>query len=327
MNRPQVLITRRIAPLVSPALWQQLEQQATLITNPTDAVWSPSTLQARAAPCHALISCITEKIDASLLAAAPYLAFIANVAVGYNNIDIAACQARGIQVSNTPNVLTEATADHAWALLLAAARRLTEADRFIRRGQWQPSQPWALDMFLGADIHHRTLGIYGMGRIGAAIAQRAQGFAMRVQYHNRQPSKHAPVGVEYVSREKLLAHSDFVVVAVPYTRESHHLLGHAEFLQMPRHAVLVNIARGGVIDDAALAHALQTQQIAAAGLDVFEGEPTINPDLVALENVVLTPHIGSATRTARQAMAELAIHNVLDWLAGQTPRTVVIHQA
>ncbi|HEY2186950.1 MAG TPA: D-glycerate dehydrogenase, partial [Caldimonas sp.] len=242
-------------------------------------------------------------------------------------IDVAACTARGVSVSNAPGVLTETTADFGFALLMATARRITESERFLRRGEWTK---WSVDLFAGSDVHGATLGILGMGRIGQAIAKRgAHGFAMPVLYHNRSPlpdDAAGALGARYVSREQLLRESDHLVIVVPYTAESHHLVGAAELALMKPTATIVNIARGGVVDDAALVAALRAGRPAAAGLDVFEGEPSVHPGLLTLPNVVLTPHIASASLPTRRAMASVAAENLiclLDPAAGRTPPTVL----
>ena len=227
--------------------------------------------------------------------------------------------------TNTPDVLNEAVADHAWALLLAAARRVGESERWLRAGQWKR---WTFDGFLGAQLTGSTLGILGMGRIGRSIARRATGFAMRVIYHNRSPlSAELADGAEYVDKATLLAQSDSLIVVVPYSPEVHHAIGAAELAQMKKTAVLVNVARGGVVDDAALIKALREGRIAAAGLDVFEGEPKLHEGFLRLENAVLTPHIASATADTRDAMAQLAIRNVVEALAGRRPPTLLNPQA
>ncbi|HVJ59264.1 MAG TPA: D-glycerate dehydrogenase, partial [Burkholderiaceae bacterium] len=255
----------------------------------------------------------------------PRLKIVANVAVGYNNFDLDACTAAGVLATNTPDVLNEAVADHAWALLLAAARRVGESERWLRAGQWKR---WTFDGFLGAQLTGSTLGILGMGRIGRSIARRATGFAMRVIYHNRSPlSAELAAGAEYVDKATLLAQSDSLIVVVPYSPEVHHTIGAAELAQMKKTAVLVNIARGGVVDDAALIKALREGRIAAAGLDVFEGEPKLHEGFLRLENAVLTPHIASATADTRDAMAQLAIRNVVEALAGRRPPTLLNPQA
>jgi gluconate 2-dehydrogenase len=234
------------------------------------------------------------------------------MAVGYNNIDLDACTARGVLVSNTPDVLTETTADFGFALMMATARRITESEHFLRAGQWTK---WSYDMFAGAEVHGSTLAVLGMGRIGQAIARRgALGFGMRVVYHNRSRLDVAieqQLGARWVDKAELLRVADHLVIVVPYSAQSHHLIGAAELAQMKPSATLTNIARGGVVDDAALAQALRERRIAAAGLDVFEGEPRVHPDLLGVPNVVLTPHIASASVATRRAMADLAADNLI----------------
>ena len=232
--------------------------------------------------------------------------------VGYNNIDLDACTARGVLVSNTPDVLTETTADFGFALMMATARRITESEHFLRAGLWTK---WSFDMFAGAEVHGTTLGVLGMGRIGQAIARRgALGFGMRVVYHNRSRLDAAieqQLGARWVGKVELLREADHLVIVVPYSPQSHHLIGASDLALMKPTATLTNIARGGVVDDAALAAALRDRLIAAAGLDVFEGEPRVHPDLLAVPNVVLTPHIASASVATRRAMAHLAADNLI----------------
>jgi len=267
-------------------------------------------------------------IDAEVLDANPQLKVVAQMAVGYNNIDVAACTARGVLATNTPDVLTETTADFGFSLMMAAARRITESEHYLRRGEWNK---WFYDMFVGSDIHHATLGVLGMGRIGQAIARRgAHGFAMRVLYHNRSrldAATEAECKATYVSKEQLLRESDHLLIVMPYSKESHHAIGAAELALMKRTATLTNVARGGIVDDAALAKALAEGRIAAAALDVFEGEPKVHPDLLKVPNVVLTPHIASATVATRRAMAELAADNLIAGLglgpsAGKPPNPI-----
>jgi gluconate 2-dehydrogenase len=267
-------------------------------------------------------------VDAEVLDANPQLKVVANMAVGYNNFDVPACTARGVLCTNTPDVLTETTADFGFALMMAAARRVTESEHYLRRGEWSK---WFYDMFVGSDIHHATLGILGMGRIGQAIARRgAHGFEMRVLYHNRSrldPAVEAGCKASYVSKEQLLREADHLVIVMPYSNESHHAIGAAELSMMKPSATLTNIARGGIVDDAALAKALAERRIAAAGLDVFEGEPKVHPDLLKVPNVVLTPHIASATVATRRAMADLAADNLIAALgvgpnAGKPPNPI-----
>lgn len=308
--RPRLLVTRAVFPEVIAALDPHFEVEG----NPDDAAWSRADLLARVADKDALFVVASDRVDAELLAAAPRLRMVATGSVGFNHVDVAACAARAIPVTNTPDVLTEATADMAWALLMAAARRVTESERWLREGRWNR---WAWDQWLGADVHGATLGIVGMGRIGSAIARRGRGFGMRILYTNRSAAANeAELGATRVPLETLLAQSDHVVLVVPYSPATHHLIGEKELAAMKPGAVLVNIARGGVVDDAALARALRTGPIAAAGLDVFEGEPSVHPGLLEVPNVALTPHIGSATRSSRLAMAMLAADNLVAWATG-----------
>jgi gluconate 2-dehydrogenase len=263
-----------------------------------------------------------ERIDATLLAACPELKICANMAVGYNNFDLDAMTAADVLATNAPDVLTETTADLGFALLMATARRVAEGEHFLRAGLWTR---WRYDMFIGADIHGATLGILGMGRIGQAIARRgAHGFGMKVIYHNRTPldsRAEADCNARYVSKQDLLKTADHLVLVLPYSASSHHAIGAAELSLMKPTATLVNIARGGIVDDVALALALRNKVIAAAGLDVFEGEPKVHPDLLQVPNVVLTPHIGSATLPTRLAMANLAADNLIGYLIHKKPRT------
>ena len=319
-QRPAILIARTVFPEVV----QRLQQHFEVDHNATDAVLSPAELTQRLQGKAGAMTTGSERVDAALLAACPDLRIAANIAVGYNNFDVPAMTAAGVQATNTPDVLTETTADFGFALLMATARRLTESEHFLRAGEWNR---WALDMFAGADIHGSTLGILGMGRIGQAIARRgAHGFSMRVIYHNRSrldADKEAACGATYVSREDLFSQADHVVLVLPYTPAAHHTVGAAELALMKPTATLVNIARGGIVDENALVAALREKRIAAAGLDVFEGEPQVNPDLLTVPNVVLTPHIASASLRTRRAMADLAAANLLAALGGGRPPTAL----
>jgi glyoxylate reductase len=282
-----------------------------------------SELMARIRGKDGLICHILSTVDDELLAAVPTLKVVANVAVGYNNIDVAAARHRGVIVTNTPDVLTETTADFAWALLMAAARRVAEADRFVRSGQWDR---WQWDLLWGADIHGKTLGVVGFGRIGRAVARRALGFNMRVLY---QDAVQADAAVERdlrasrVDLEALLRESDFVSLHTPFLPETRHLINARTLRLMKRSAILVNAARGPVVEETALVRALQEGWIAGAGLDVFEEEPKVHPGLLALTNVVMAPHIGSASLDTRIAMATLAVRNCLAVLDGKPPITPV----
>lgn len=309
--RPRLLVTRR----VFPETLEMLEPHFDLDTNQDDLEHGADAVRARAAGCDALFVVATDRVDRALIDACPRLRIVATGSVGHNHIDLAACAERGIRVTNTPDVLTEATADMAFALLMAAARRITESERWLRAGHWQR---WAFDQFLGQDVWGSTIGIVGMGRIGSGIARRARGFGMQVLYHNRSAAPNeAELGAERVELDDLLARADHVVLVLPYSAQSHHLVGARELALMKPTATLVNIARGGIVDDAALAQALKAGRPAVAGLDVYEGEPALNPALLALDNVVLTPHIGSATRTSRVGMAALAARNLVAWARGE----------
>jgi len=270
-----------------------------------------------------LICHITSAIDDEVLAAAPTLKVVANVAVGYNNIDVVAARRRGVVVTNTPDVLTETTADFAWALLMAAARRVPEADRFARSGQWDR---WQWDLLWGADVHGKTLGVVGFGRIGRAVARRGLGFNMRVVYQDAVRADAATereLRATHVDLETLLREADFVSLHTPLLPETRHLMNERTLRLMKRSAILVNAARGPVVDEAALVRALQDGWIAGAGLDVFEEEPKIHPGLIPLTNVVLAPHIASASFDTRVAMATLAVRNCLAVLEGKPPLTPV----
>ena len=279
---------------------------------------APAQLIERLQGCAGAFITTGERIDAALLDACPQLRAVCTMAVGYNNFDVDAMTAAGVLATNAPDVLTETTADFGFALLMATARRMTESEHYLRAGKWTK---WSYDMFAGSDIHGSTLGIIGMGRIGQGIAKRgAHGFGMKVVYHNRSrlPAElEAECKATYVGKEELLRTADHVVLVVPYSAASHHTIGAAELALMKPTATLINIARGGIVDDAALAVALREGRIAAAGLDVFEGEPSVHPDLLTVPNVVLTPHIASATVATREAMARLVMDNIDAHLAGR----------
>lgn len=324
-TRPRVLVARRAFADIIDRLREHFE----LEENPDDAVWPKAELIARLQGKAGVFATGSTRIDAEVVAACPELRAVCNMAVGYNHVDVDACTGRGIVVTNTPDVLTETTADFGFALILAAARRVAESERYLRRGEWSK---WHYDQFVGADVHGATLGILGMGRIGQAIARRgALGFGMRVIYHNRSrlaPQDEAAVGgARWVDKSALLREADHLVLVLPYSAQTHHAIGAAELAQMKPSATLVNIARGGVVDDAALAEALHAGRIAAAGLDVFEGEPQVHPGLLEVPNVVLTPHIASGSLATRRAMASLAVDNLIAALgcgphAGRPPTPV-----
>ena len=322
--KPNILVSRALFPEVVDRLAAHFE----IDYHPEDAALPAPELAARLAGKAGAITMLTDRIDAAALAGAPGLKAVCNVAVGYNNFDAEAMTAHGVLGTNAPDVLTETTADFGFALLMATARRIAESEHFLRVGQWQK---WAYDMFSGSDIHGSTLGIIGMGRIGQGIARRgAHGFGMKVIYHNRSrldAALEAECKASYVGKDELLKTADHVVLVVPYTPASHHTIGAAEIALMKPTATLINIARGGIVDDAALAEALRTRRIAAAGLDVFEGEPRVHPALLEVENVVLTPHIASASEATRRAMANLAADNLIAALgegprAGQPPNPI-----
>lgn len=318
-RKPRVLVTRE----VFDETLDYLRAHCEVIDNQKDVPYAPEALAAALADCEGLMCALTDRVDAALLARAPRLRAVANIAVGYNNIDVPACTARGVMATNTPGVLDDSTADLAWALMLGTARRITEVERRIRAGEWTG---WRLKQWLGVDVHHATLGIVGMGRIGQAIARRALGFEMKVVYHNRKriaSELERKCNAAYVSLDELLTQSDFVVLQVPYTPETHHLIGAAQLKKMKTSAILINSTRGGVVDDAALVAALKGGTIRGAGLDVYENEPKLNPDFLKLDNVVLAPHVGSSTEATRKAMAMLAAQNLVAALQGHVPPNLV----
>ncbi|WP_211464655.1 2-hydroxyacid dehydrogenase [Collimonas silvisoli] len=304
-----ILVTRA----TFPDIVERLRGYFDVSYNGDDTIWTQPELIERLQGKTGAVTCGNDRIDATLLDACPQLKAICNIGVGYNNVDVAACTARSVLLTNTPDVLTETTADFGFALMMATARRITESEHFLRCGGWKITGRF--DMFVGPDVHGTTLGILGMGRIGRAIACRgAFGFGMRVIYHNRSqlaPAVEAECHAQYVDKATLLREADHLIIVVPYSPSSHHAVGAAELAQMKPTATLTNIARGGVVDDVALARALQNKQIAAAGLDVFEGEPQVSPELLAVSNVVLTPHIGSASINTRHAMGMLAANNLI----------------
>lgn len=308
--KPKLLITRKVFPEVLSLLEPHFE----IHDNESDAEWSNAEMHAAIADRDALLVCASDRIDAELLKHAPNLKIVASASVGFNQIDVAVCKSRNIPVTNTPDVLTEATADMAWALLMAAARRVCESEHWLRAGQWKR---WAFDQFLGQPVHGATLGIIGMGRIGSAVALRARGFSMKILYSNRsRADNEGELGAQWLEKDDLLRQADYVVLVVPYSAQTHHLIGERELGLMKPKAVLVNIARGGIVDDRALARTLKSGHLAGAGLDVYENEPAVLPELLALPNVALTPHLGSATRATRVAMATLAGENLIAWARG-----------
>ena len=326
--RPRVWVSQPLFDAQIERLGQYFEvDAATAVTR-----YSPADVAARLAAVDGALITLNERVGAAELATATSLRAIANVGVGYNNLDLDALSAAGVIASNTPDVLTETTADFGFALLMAAARRITESERWLRDGQWRQ---WSFKTMLGRDVHGTTLGVLGMGRIGQGIARRgALGFGMKVLYHNRSrlpESVEAQTGARYVGFDELLAQADHLVLVLPYTAQSHHLIDAAALAKMKPSATLINIARGGLVDELALADALAHGRLAAAALDVYEGEPSVRPELLALHNVVLTPHIGSASLDTRQAMVGLAVDNLIAALghgaqAGNPPNALNLAQ-
>ncbi|EJM97328.1 D-glycerate dehydrogenase [Herbaspirillum sp. YR522] len=314
--KPKILVARAIFPEVLARLQQHFEVES----NQQDHIYSADELLAAARGCQGLFTTPSEPVGAALFAANPQLRAVCNMAVGYNNIDLAAATGAGVMATNTPDVLNETTADFGWALMMATARRITESEHFLRAGKWKK---WSYDSFVGPDVHGATLGVIGMGRIGQAIARRSLGFDMQVLYHNR--SRLAPElearanNAQYVGKQELLQRADHVVLVLPYSKATHHTIGAAELALMKPGATLTNIARGGIVDDDALIAALAAGRIAAAGIDVFENEPAFKPGFLGLSNVVLTPHIASASTPTRLAMANCAADNLIAALSGQTP--------
>ncbi len=321
--KPKIAVTRQIFEEVLEELRGHFEVDA----NQEDQPLEGAALAARLADKDGALILASDRIDAALVAACPRLKAVCNIGVGYNNIDIAACSAAGILVTNTPEVLNDTTADLAFALVLAAGRQLVRGDRYIREGRWQR---WRFMEWLGPDVHHATLGILGMGRIGQAVARRARGFDMNTLYHNRTrlPAQvEAECAAAHVGKEELLRRADYLVLLLPYSAETHHCIGAAELALMKPGAWLINIARGGIVDDAALVDCLRRQAIGGAALDVFENEPRLDPRFIDLDNVVLTPHIGGASRDTRLKMARLAARNLVAALGGEAPPNLLNPQA
>jgi glyoxylate reductase len=315
INSPRVLLTRRVPSSVIARLEAACELD--LYTG-REAIPRDELIR-RVAGKHAIICLLTDRIDAEVLDAAADIRIVANIAVGYNNIDVAACRARGVVVANTPDVLTNACADFTWALILGITRRLGEAERQLRRGDWKG---WALDHMLGTELRGKRLGLIGVGRIGRAVAEKAPAFGMQVAYSARRPVAEL-TDAEHLPLDHLLATSDVISLHCPLTPETRHLIDQKAFTKMKRTAYLINTSRGPVVDEAALAWALKQRLIAGAALDVYEKEPEVHPDLLGLENVMLIPHIASATTETRTAMANLAVSNVLAVLNGEPALTAV----
>jgi glyoxylate reductase len=329
MTRFNALVTRKLPSSVL----DKLGVIADLDVYVGEAAIPYDELRARIAGCHALVSLLTDKVDRAVIDGAPDLKVISNVAVGFNNIDVAYARSRGIVVTNTPDVLSESVADFTWALILAITRRLSEGERLVRSGQWKG---WAFDLLLGSELRGKQLGLVGVGRIGRAVATRASAFGMQVAYTGRvgtpagtaagaeaRPDPKMPAGAELMSFDRLLVTSDIVSLHVPLTAETTHLIDKRALARMKRSAYLINTARGPVVDEAALAWALQQNLLAGAALDVYEHEPTVHPDLFGLENVLLVPHLASGTTETRTAMADLAVNNTIAVLTGRPPLTPV----
>ena len=312
MPRASLYVTRVLPDPVMAAIRQRYR----LVSEPTDEAPTPDTVRQRCLDADAVICTLTDRIDAAVLSQAAHLKIIANFAVGYNNIDVASARDRGIVVTNTPDVLTDATADLTWALLLAVARRVAEGDAWVRTGTWPG---WAPTQLLGTEVTGKTLGIVGFGRIGHAVAERALAFRMPVLYAGRDVDS-SPPGVSAWTRRSLpeiLEQSDFISLHVPLSDTTRHVIGSRELARMKPTAILINTSRGAVIDEAALVSALQAGRIAGAGLDVYEHEPTLHPGLIVLPNVVLLPHLGSATLDTRIRMGMICLENVAAVLEGR----------
>lgn len=321
--KAKILVAREVFPEVLVRLRQHFEVD----DNQADVVLGVEGLKQRLADKAGALTAATDPVTAEVIAAAPQLKAVCNFAVGYNNIDLAACNRAGVMATNTPGVLDDTTADLAWALLMATARRLPAAERWLRNGEWKG---WQFIQWLGSDVHHATLGILGMGRIGQTVARRALGFDMKVIYHNRTPlaaDQEAAIRASWVDKQTLLREADFLVLLLPYSPATHHTIGAAELALMKPTAHLINVARGGIVDDEALISALRQSRLSGAGLDVFEGEPKFNPGYLELDNVALTPHIGSSSRATRMAMAMTAADNLIAALSGQRPPNLLNPEA
>ena len=322
-ERPRVWVSRPLFDDIIDRLRVYFDVEA----EAEERTWTRAQMSAKLRDKQGAILGVADPVDAQVLAEAPLLRAVANTAVGYDNLDIPALTAAGVVATNTPDVLNEAVADFAWALMFASARRISEAERYLRAGRWQGM---SYRLLLGCDVNASTLGIFGMGRIGQAIARRAAGFRMPVIYHNRtrvDETIERECNARYVSRDELLRDADFLVLVLPMNAANRHAIGAVELAAMKNSAILVNISRGGIVDDAALAEALRKGDIAGAGLDVFENEPALNPALLTLDNVVMTPHIASASVATRRAMTSLAVDNLTAALgcgphAGRPPNAI-----
>jgi gluconate 2-dehydrogenase len=313
--KTKVLVTREVFDEVL----EYLSQYFDVTSNPSDVPLDPETLAAKLSDKQGALITLSDRIDAPLLSRCPNLRAVCNIAVGYNNIDLEACRRARVMATNTPGVLDGTTGDFTWALILATARRLTEAEAYLRNGQWEG---WKLKQFLGLDVHHATLGIFGLGRIGQVVARRAVGFEMKIIYHDVlrvPPEIEQACRANFVAKEELLGQADIVTIHVPYSSATHHLIGKQELERMKPAAILINASRGGIVDDGALIEALRKGTIAGAGLDVFENEPKLNPGFLELKNVVLAPHIASSSKATRLKMAMLAAENLVAALTGGSP--------
>ena len=326
MHEPMRILMTQLVPEAAIERLRAAIGSGLLDINPEpDRIWSKNELieKLRAGNYSALYCMLTNRIDGEIFDSAPGLKIVANMAVGYNNIDVDEATRRGVAVTNTPGVLTDTTADFAWTLLMASARRLVEGDRFLRAGRFHG---WGPLMMVGQDVHGKTLGIIGFGRIGRAIAKRATGFDMTVLYYDRNPADaetEKALNARSVSMDEVLSQADYVSLHTDYNPETHHLIGKPELEKMKPTAYLINTARGAIVDEAALVEVLKTGQIAGAGLDVFEKEPDIHPGLLDLENAVLAPHIASASLDTRTAMATMAADNIIAMLSGNKPPNLV----
>jgi lactate dehydrogenase-like 2-hydroxyacid dehydrogenase len=302
---------------------EYLDQHVSVVSNQTDRSIPRDELIVLLQDADGMQSYSSDRVDAELLERCPSIRAVCNTAVGYNNIDVDACTRHGVMVTNTPGVLDDSVADYAIGLMIATCRRMSEGERYLRKGDWKTVY---LKQTLGKDVHGATLGIVGFGRIGQAIAKRARGFDMSILYHTRNsvaPAIEQALGAQYVSKEDLLRQSDIVMLILPYTPETHHFIGAQELAMMKPSAVLINMARGGIVDDAALIEALRARTIWAAGLDVYENEPNLNPGFLELQNAVLSPHIASASESTRRAMAMTAAKNLVAALGGEQPPNLI----
>jgi lactate dehydrogenase-like 2-hydroxyacid dehydrogenase len=316
---PKVLITRKIFDEVRATLQKYFEIES----NPSDAPFSKDILIQKLKDKNGAIIRLTDRIDDKILSQCGELKILSNIAVGYDNIDIEACTHWGVMVTNTPGVLDDTTADFTWTLILATARRVVEADQYLRSNKWKG---WELMDFLGYDIHHKTLGICGLGRIGQGVARRAKGFSMRILYTDivrASPSVETQLETHYVDKKTLMAESDFITIHVPLTPQTMHYISTDEFSLMKPTTILINASRGPIVNEKTLVQALQKRKIAGAGLDVYEREPQVEPALLQMYNVILAPHIASASRDTRLRMATMAAENLIDGLTGKRPPNLV----